>query len=414
MHRTGNSFRFRRSADRRQCRKKKVTDKPAASDWSGWRGANRDGHVAWLPDQLPSKLDPIWKKRFRSTGIGGVAATKTCVIASGRESSDSADGFRCFSAADGTEIWKLIYPAKGDLDYGNSPRATPQIHGDFVYLLGAFGHLHCLKLATGEVVWKKDLRQEFQVTHKSVWGHSSSPLIAADLLIINPGGTQAGFVGLELDTGRVRWKTDGGAAAFASFLLANIKGQQQIIGYDATSIVGLDVATGRKLWRHVPPRANDFNVPTPILWRDKLILSTENNGTRLFDFDSDGRLIEEPIAVNEDLAPDTHTPVVVGDRLFGVWDELYCLDLKSGLSPLWTGKAKTFHQYTSLIASDNRLLATGIHGELLLIDPTAEQYRELSSVAVVDDDSGVFSHPAIVGDRLYLRTSSDLRCLPLT
>lgn len=362
---------------------------------------------------MPSKLEPIWKKRFRSTGVGGVAATKSYVIASGRESSDSADGFRCFNATDGAELWKLNYPAKGDLDYGNSPRATPQIHGDLVYLLGAFGHLHCVKLTTGDVVWKKDLRQEFQVTHKTVWGHSSSPLIAADQLIVNPGGPEAGFVALELDTGKVRWKTEGGPAAFASFLLADLHGRQQIIGYDATSLVGLDVATGRKLWRHVPPRANDFNVPTPILWGDKLILSTENNGTRLFDFDSEGRLIDKPVAVNEDLAPDTHTPVVVGDRLFGVWDELYCLDLKADLKPIWTGEAKTFHQYTSLIASADRLLATGIHGELLLIDPAADQYRELSSVGVVEDDSGVFSHPAIVGERLYLRTSSDLRCLPL-
>ena len=342
-----------------------------------------------------------------------MAATKSHVIASGREASDSADGFRCFNATDGAEIWKLIYPAKGDLDYGNSPRATPQIHGELVYLLGAFGHLHCVRLATGDVVWKKDLRQEFQVSDKMVWGHSSSPLVAADQLIVNPGGPQAGFVALELDTGKVRWKTDGDAAAFASFVLAGVQGRQQIIGYDAHSLVGLDVNTGRKLWRHVPRRANDFNVPTPILWHDKLILSTENNGTRLFEFDRDGRLIDEPIAVNEDLAPDTHTPIVVGDRLLGVWDELYCLDLKAGLKPIWTGKARSFHQYASLIASDNRLLATGIHGELLLIDPAADQYRELSSVGVVEDDSGVFSHPAIVGDRLYLRTSSDLRCLSL-
>ena len=356
---------------------------------------------------------PVWKKRLRSTGVGGVAATKSLVIVSGRESSDSADGFRCFNATDGPEIWKLTYPAKGDLDYGNSPRATPQIHGDFVYLLGAFGHLHCVKLGTGDVVWKQDLRQAFQVTHKTVWGHSSSPLIAGNQLIVNPGGPQAGFVALELDTGKVRWKTDGDAAAFASFVLVEAGGRQQIIGYDATSLVGLDVSTGRKLWRHVPRRPNDFNVPTPILWRDKLILSTENNGTRLFEFDSEGRLIDEPVAVNEDLAPDTHTPIVVGDRLFGVWDELYCLDLKANLKAVWTGEAKTFHQYTSLIASENRLLAMGIHGELLLIDPTADQYRELSKVEIVEDDSGVFSHPAIVGDRLYVRTSSDMRCLAL-
>lgn len=369
--------------------------------------------MAWLPTTLPPELTPIWKKRLRSTGVGGIAATSKLVIVSGREAIDTADGFRCFDAADGNEIWKLTYPVTGDLDYGNSPRATPQIHGDHVYLLGAFGHLHCVNLMTGDIVWKKDLRQEFQVTSKMVWGHSSSPLIVGDKLIVNPGGPQAAFVALELETGKVIWKTDGDAAAFASFLLITVADRQQIIGYDATSLVGLDPETGEKRWRHVPRRLNDFNVPTPLLWRDKLIVCTENNGTRLFGFDADGRLIDKPLAVNDSLAPDTHTPVVIQDRLFGVWDALYCLDLNASLKPVWTGEDKTYHHYTTLIGSDNRLLAVGIHGELLLIDPAADQYRVISRVNVVDDDSGVFSHPAIVGDRLYVRTSSDIRSVAL-
>lgn len=340
-------------------------------------------------------------------------ATSKVVVVSARETNNTADGFRCFDAADGTELWKLVYPAPGDLDYGNSPRATPQIHGDYVYLLGAFGHLHCLKLKTGDVVWKKDLRQEFQVTSKMVWGHSSSPLVVENRLIVNPGGPDAGFVALELETGKIIWKTPGDAAAFASFVVATISGRQQVIGYDAISLVGLNPATGQKLWRHVPPRTNDFNVPTPILWRDKLILSSENNGTRLHGFDAKCCLIDKPLAVNEDLAPDTHTPVVVGDRLFGVWDELFCLDIKNGLNQIWTGESKTFHQYTSLIASDTRLLAAGVHGELVLFDPAADRFQELSRMQVVDDDSGVFAHPAIVGDRLYVRTSTDIRCFGL-
>lgn len=356
-------------------------------------------------------MQPLWKKRLRSTAVGGVAATSKYVISSGREVNDSLDGFRCFSADDGTEVWKLTYPAKGDLDYGNSPRATPQIHGELVFLLGAFGHLHCVRLETGEIVWKKDLRQEFQVTSKMVWGHASSPLVFDDKLLVNPGGPGAAFVALELKTGNVIWKTEGDAAAFASFLHASVGGRPQVVGYDATSLVGLDPDTGKKLWRHVPPRPNDFNVPTPLLWRDKLVVTTENNGTRIFGFDSEGRLINEPLSVNEDLAPDTHTPVIVGDRLFGVWNSLYCLDLAAGLKPVWIGDAKTFHHYTSLIASDRRLLATGIHGELLLIDPSAGEFQVQSQFNVTDDDSGVFSHPAMVGNRLYIRTSTDLRCL---
>ena len=366
-----------------------------------------------MPEKLAAELTPLWKKRLRSTGVGGIAATTKYVIVSGRELNDSADGFRCFSVDDGTEVWKLSYPIKGDLDYGNSPRATPQIYGDFVYLMGAFGHLHCLKLATGDLVWKRDLRQDFQVTSKMVWGHASSPLIVDDRLIVNPGGPEAGFAGLEPETGKVIWKTAGDAAAFASFIVTTAGGRRQVIGYDATSLVGLEPKTGEKLWRYVPARPRDFNVPTPMLWRDKLVLTSENNGTRLFAFDADGRLINKPLAENDELAPDTHSPVVVGDRLFGVWDALYCLDLNKGLKTIWTGENKMFHQYTSLIASEDRLLAIGIHGDVLLIDATADKFQTISTGSVVEDESGLFSHPAIVGDRMYVRTSTDLRCISL-
>lgn len=358
-------------------------------------------------------MQPLWRKRLRGAGVGGIAATSKIVIVSDRESADTVDAFRCLDAATGSELWKVSYPAKGDLDYGNSPRATPLIHSDLVYLQGAFGHLICAKLASGEVVWKKDLRREFAVTSKMVWGHASSPLMVDDKLIVNPGGPEASVVALEPMTGKIVWQSPGEASAFASFIVATVVGRQQIIGYEATSISGRDPKDGRRLWRHVPKRSNDFNVPTPMLWRDKLILSTENNDTRLFGFDGESRLIDKPLAVYEDLSPDTHSPIVVGDRLFGVWNDLHCLDLSNGLKPIWTAEGKTFQHYTSLIASDARLLVAGMHGEMLLIDATANEFKQVSRAQLIDDDSGVYAHPAIVGDRLYVRGSSDVRCFAL-
>ena len=56
-----------------------------------------------------------------------------------------------------------------------------------------------------------------------------------------------------------------------------------------------------------------------------------NNGTRLYGLDNQGRIQPEPLAVNEDLAPDTATPVVCGDLVFGSSGQLMCLDLKAGL-----------------------------------------------------------------------------------
>jgi len=64
----------------------------------------------------------------------------------------------------------------GKLDYGNSPRATPLIDKGKVYLLGAFGDLHCVNLADGSVVWKKNIVREYNAklvaggfAHRRCW-----------------------------------------------------------------------------------------------------------------------------------------------------------------------------------------------------------------------------------------------------
>ena len=86
-------------------------------------------------------------------------------------------------------------------------------------------------------------------------------------------------------------------------IVATLGGKRQIVGYDKSSLGGWDVDTGKRLWRLAPPKKHDFNVPTPLVWQDRLIVSTENNGTRVYDFNSDGTIIPEPIAQNAELAP---------------------------------------------------------------------------------------------------------------
>lgn len=282
-----------------------------------------------------------------------------------------------------------------------------------MFLQGAFGNLHCVELATGKVVWKKDLRREFAAKDKLVWGTCSSPLIVDDKLIVNPGGKTASLVALNPKNGDIIWKAPGEPAAFSSFVVAKLGDRTQIIGYDQTSLGGWDISNGDRLWTVTPPRPSDFNVPTPLIVDQAILVSTENNGTRRYEWDKSGKIQSEPAALNEDLAPDSHTPVVIGNRLFGVWNELYCLDLSQGLKTLWTGDDPAFFNYAVLIASPTRLLAVSTQGELLLIDPLADEFRVISRLKLFEDDTGVYSHPALVGDRLYIRSSNHVGCLSL-
>lgn len=336
------------------------------------------------------------------------------MIVSGRELADTSDLFRCLRTSDGTEAWSVRYAAPAGLDYGNSPRATPLIHDGRVYLFGAFGHLHAVELKTGKVLWQKDLKTEFHSAGRMSWGLCSSPLIADGQLIVNPGGPDASLVALDAVTGEVRWKTPGEPAGYGSMIAGTFGGVHQIVGHDESTLGGWHVATGKRLWTMTPPRANDYNVPTPMAYRGDIVVATENNGARRYRFGPNGILDPKPIATFDELVPETTSPVIVGDRLFGVGHRtLYCLDLRKGLDLVWKADDEAFDDHVSILASADRVLIATMTSELILLDSKADKFHSISRASALEDETGMYSHPAVANKRLYLRGGDAVYCVPL-
>jgi ABC-type phosphate/phosphonate transport system substrate-binding protein len=400
----------RQDPDPNRSAEKKVT--AAAKDWAGWRGPGRDAQVDWLPDHLPATPRVVWQQPLLAPAHAGVAATSQYVVVADRSLDDTTDLFHCLDADTGTPQWTVQYPASGTLDYGNSPRATPLIWDDTVYLFGAFGDLHAVELATGLVIWQKNLRREFGITTRLVWGTCSSPLMADGRLIVNPGAPASSIAALDPQTGAVLWQTPGNAAAYGSLIEATFGGVRQIVGHDRISLGGWDVRTGRRLWTLVPPHRDDFNVPTPIAVDGQLLVVTENNGTRLYAFDQYGRILPTPRAINEQLAPDTSTPVVVGRSVFGCWGELFCLDLDRQLQPRWTADRDVFADHVTLIGGPNHILVITLGGQALLVSATGDRYTEIARMTLFDGAES-YSHPALVNRRLFVRGADTLWCLAL-
>jgi ABC-type phosphate/phosphonate transport system substrate-binding protein/outer membrane protein assembly factor BamB len=392
-------------------------DEKATSAWPGWRGPTRDGRVSSLPKTLPTEAAIVWRQPLQRPGLGGIAATERFVIIGDRDISNAADDFHCYSAIDGELLWSIQYPAPGELDYDNMPRATPLIDSGFVYLLGAFGHLTCADLETGVTLWRTNVIEQFAGDPDLVWGTCSSPLIVDGKLIINPGGPDASLVALDPLTGKVIWQSPGDRHAYGSFIVATLGGVRQLVGYDRSSLGGWEIATGRRLWTLKPPHQGDFNVPTPVATDGRLLVTTENNFARLYEFDREGKILPRPAAVNEDLAAEISTPIVVGNRAFCVNEHMFCLDLANGLRPIWIGDDKAFGDYAPLIASGDRILTVGLGGELLLIDAAANEFQVVSRFKPFTDpkssQSQLLGYPALVNTRLYLRGENELVCVEL-
>ncbi len=391
---------------------------PVQPDWPDWRGPQRDGLSNNVPRAFPINVKRLWTAQVTGPAMAGVAVSGRYLVAPDKSADLKYDIFRCFDAHSGKPLWTLRYKADKDVDYTNAPRASPVIADGLVYLQGALGDLHCVELATGKVVWKTNIVTAFG-GKLLTWGSSAPPMVVGDRLITNPGAPKATMAAFNRHTGKLAWQSSGHATSYGAYMLAQpspgMNTRRQVVGFDVNGLNGWDVHTGKHLWV-VTSRDVDFNVCTPAILGDTVLAAGENNGTRLYQFDSKGMLQPKPIAVNDDMAPDTCSPVVYNGRVFATaYGELFCLDLRNGLKTVWRQEDDRFHDHCNIIAGNGRLMVSTMGGELILIDADADTYREAGSLkpftAKGDEDIETMSHPVIVGDRLYWRSKHELICL---
>lgn len=364
-----------------------------------------------LPNTLAPEPTIVWEAPLGRAGLGGIAATERHVFFGDRDLDDFHDVYRCLDAATGDMLWEVQQLAIGQLDYGNSPRATPLIHGENVIFFGAFGDLVSIEMASGQTRWQLNLRSRFQPDEELPWGYCGSPLLVDGKLIVNPGAADASLVAIDPQDGSVLWTSPGLNSAYGSFIAGQFGGRRQIVGHDARSIGGWDIGTGQRLWTIAPPFGGEFNVPTPVEVNGSLLVSTEQNGTRLYDFKQTGEAKSEPVASNIQLTPDMSSSVVVGDLAYCVNNFLYCLDVRNGLKERWRIRDKSLSAYGSIIASGDRVLVVG-DGELLLFDAGGEK-NIIARQRIFEEPDRLYSFPALVGSRLFVRGESRLRCIEL-
>jgi outer membrane protein assembly factor BamB len=390
----------------------------APNAWTDWRGGSaRDAHSPYVPASLPKEVRFLWGVPLTGQSLGGVSADSRHVIVSDKSADLLRDVWRCLDAASGKPLWTVEYAAGAKMDYTSAPRASAVIHGDRVFLRGALGPLMCVDLASGRQIWTIDLKRTFP-GEMPVWGFCAAPLVVGDRLVVNSCAGKAAMVALDCATGKIVWKTEGMAPGFGNFLLGTFGGRRQIVGHDKVSAGGWDPDTGRRLWTLRPCENEEFNVPTPVQVGTNLLLATEQSGTRLYAFRGDGAIEQTPVASSMELKPDSVSPVVEDGMVWGGCTAgLFCLDLSAGLRTVWQSDDPDFCDYVSLIAGNGRILVVTKKGGLALLParPPANLRPEILRVmpGTAEFETELWSHPALVRGRLYLRSQDRVVCMAL-
>lgn len=393
-----------------------------AADWPQWRGPNRDGTSPekgllqrWPPDG--PKL--LWKATDVGSGYStpSVVGDRLYLLANeGLENEFVA----AISASDGKRVWRTRLGNVGQPNQmPNFPaaRSTPTVEGGVLYALSSDGDLACLDTGSGEIRWRKHLRSDFG-GKPGVWAYAESPLIDGDTLVATPGGSEATLVALNKKTGEVIWKSsipEGGTAAYASALAIEVGGVRQYVQLLQKGLVGVDAKTGKFLWRFDKPVSRfNANIPTPVFGDGIAYAGSSGTGAGAVRLKAkDGGTAAEPLYFEANLPNAIGGAVKLGDYLYGTTGSgLLCLDFQTG-QVKWKDRALGA---ASLCFADGRLYLHGENGEVALVEPSPEGYREQGRFTPPDPPKHAnrmekaWVYPVVAGGKLYLRDHGCLWC----
>lgn len=383
-------------------------------DWPQWQGPERTtiSREKGLLQDWPKGGPPL---AWQVTGLGKGYSTPT--IADGRIFSMGNRGkteyVMAFAEKDGKELWAVATgPVRATGGGYPGPRCSPTVDGDRVYALGLNGDLLCLKVDTGDEVWRKDLRKDFK-GQPGGWGYSESPLIDGDKLLCTPGGREATLVALDKKTGDLLWKGKvprGDGAHYSSIIAIKVDGKRQYVQFLSGGVVGLS-GDGAYLWRYDSPHNGTANCSTP-LFHDNCVFAASDYGTggglvRLTPGNGD-KVKAEEVYFTKSMKNHHGGMVLLDGYLYGAdGGQLTCLNFKTGEVAWSEGKPGK----GSIAYADGRLYYRNEGGPIVLIEANPKKYIEHGRFRPKKiSRAPAWPHPVVANGKLYIRDQDLLFC----
>tara|TARA_B100001123_G_scaffold433986_1_gene559726 strand:+ start:233 stop:1594 length:1362 start_codon:yes stop_codon:yes gene_type:complete len=422
-----------------------------AEDWPQWRGVDRDavwrdtGLVERFPD---GGLVVKWRVPVRGGFAGPAVADGRVFVLDYQETpgSRTMDGHERLVVLDeetGAQLWTQEWPAAYrniHVKFAIGPRATPTVHGDRVYILGAAGTLSCFDTETGDLIWRVDTVDDYSVT-VPVFGVSQSPLVEGDHLIVLLGGEpDAMVVAFDTATGAEAWRAieTTSEPGYSSPIVITAGGVRQLIVWHAAAVTSLDPATGDIWWQYDFPVASGLTIGTPVRSGRYLLVTQVENGGLMLALNPDrpaARLLWEGVNLSRTDRPPQgatlSTPVVAGDAIYGLssYGEFRGVDAVTG-ARLWSTDRLTPHERWAnsyLVRNGDRWFVINETGELVMARFNPAGYEEIDRTLLLepttqtrggasgrwDDRAVLWAHPAFANRHVIARNDAEVVRLSL-
>jgi len=388
-------------------------------NWPQWRGPRMDGtsQETGLPLTWSKTENVLWRLPLAGQAGATPAIWGDRIFLTDAEGSDLV--LRCVST-DGRALWKRVVgtgnkPVRND--EGNYASPSPSTDGKHVWSLIGTGDLACYDFE-GSEVWKTNLQNEygkFQIQY----GMASTPVLDGDRLylqLIHSGG--ATVLALDKATGRAVWKQSRPSNAraeceqsYASPTLYRDGERAFLLTHGADYVVAHDLKDGRELWRSGgmnPPGTYNPTlrfVASPVAVPGLIVVPSAKKGPVLgLGPDLQGDITDQPEKRRWTLAkgtPDVSSPLVHDGLVYLCREEgtLGCLDATTG-EELYAERVHSARHRASPVYADGKIFLTGRDGRVTVVKPG----RKFEVLARNDIGEEISASPAISSGRIYLRS----------
>ncbi|HVG30606.1 MAG TPA: PQQ-binding-like beta-propeller repeat protein [Pyrinomonadaceae bacterium] len=418
----------------------------SAQNWSQFRGQNgagvADGSAAPLAWDAVKGTNVKWKTPIpglshaspivwggRVFVVTAISAEKPTVNVKDRGIDSARDDARhtwklyALDKRSGKILWEQtafegVPRARRHLK-ATQANSTPATDGRVVVALMGSEGLYAWDL-TGKLLWKQDLgvlNPGLADDPTSEWGHSSSPIIYRDLVIVQADGHKQSFIAAyEALTGKQRWKVERGELPSWSTpaIYENGGARTELISNAGRFMRGYDPATGKELWRF-----NDHNrevkMPAPVVAGDQIFMTGGYPaGSPIYSFrpGATGDISLKPgEESNRFLAyrlprgsSYTSTPLVYGEHLYIIGDNgvLAAYVARTGERVYQERLPSTFS--ASPVAADGKIYLASEDGDVYVVRAGAK----FELLATNPAGEPLMATPAISDGMMYLRTTTAL------
>jgi outer membrane protein assembly factor BamB len=391
----------------------------AQTNWPEFRGPTADGHATQsiLPTRISETENVAWKTPIHGKGWSSPVIWKNQVWLT----TATVDGKRMSAVCADLETGKLIHDVilyendEPDFCHPTNSYAspTPAIEANRVYVhFGKYGTC-CLDTTTGKPIWN---RADLECDHFR--GAGSSPILFNDLLIVAfDGADQQYVIALDKHTGETVWKTDRAIdygtdngdfkKAYGTGAIFDVDDQPLLIYPSAIATVAYDPNSGKQKWIVYH---DGMNVSArPLITNDGQVLITNGMGQMIaVDPSGSGNITDSHVKWKlSKTVCKKPSPILAEDRLYMTDDKgvLSCVNPATGKT-VWQERLGGKYSASPILAN-GLLYFVSENGNIHVVRPGAE--FDLVSQSKLGD--GFMASPAVSGNRLIVRSKSNLYCI---